>query len=287
MNIQSILLLITRLAPPLALAACVYLLYSSAKNPLLWKTNSTDSPEEQQARENKRAFLSSIINGLATSVIAVAMTAMGADPAMVAILFSLLFANITGFVLDSLLISDQGVDSLRQNTWLGHTLRRLGSWDFARYCMSLVLDVAIMEPLIGAVTGSSTIGLLKSALAAGSGYDRFVGSNLDGLLTTVLSLVGFYAFSQSTKSLWGYVSDKVPQQQRLQGSVVALAIAVASVTTLKSGPGLALAGLSGMAALSVTGHLDKTASEGSGNLLVGAGLGAASVAMGLVAPFTL
>lgn len=287
MNLSTPLVWLARILPPAALAATVYLLRSSAKDATMWNTDRSVPGAARLKREESRAFLASVLNGLVTSVAAVAMIALGANPSLTSILFSLFFANITGFVMDALLVPDEGVDALFSGQWVGRVARRLGSWDFVRYCMTLLLDIALLTPVIDAVTGSNTLTALKTFLAQGAGYDRFVGANLDGMVATFLSLLGFYAFSQSTKSLWGYVSDAVPPHKRIQGSVIALAIAIASVGTLKSGPGLALTGLGGMAALALSGRLDKSDAEGPGNPLFGLVVGVAAAGVGLVAPFVL
>lgn len=288
-----------RVLGPVALAAGAYAIQQIRSDPNTFRTDASDPVEKKLERSNNRALLSSLLNGVITSVLAAVLLGRGASSSLVAINTSMIFANVSGFMFDSLLVSDEGLAKAKQGTKVAaaHIGGKIMSWDFLRYIVTVLLDVMLVTPVLNGASSLLDAGApsIRDVLKAGNWYDNIIANNIDTVLGTIAGLVMFNAYSQNTKSLWAYVDPSVPLSKRIPGIVVMVATAVAaamfvSYTSPYAEPVgtrlmYAVAAFVIMTALNMKGHADKTPDEVTGNPKFGWMIFLAFAALGILVPF--
>lgn len=230
MQTQTLVIWALRSLVPLGL---VYVLSAFLR---IWKnrsgvfaTDGASSETEKIDRTNLRALLSSVVNAVLTSIAAVVLIRSGGDPGQVATRFGLIFAAVSGFSLDLMSTTDEALENLKSGKAVSFVTRKLFSWDFVRYMVTVLLDVMVTAPIMAGILSLLNDGVpsVRASLAAGGAYDRMIAGNLDTLVATVVGAVAFNAYSQQTKAAWAYVDRSYPAAKRLPGSTVFLATAVA------------------------------------------------------------
>lgn len=230
MQVQNVIIWVLRALGPL----CVVYIATAVMR--VWKNRagvfSTDESSPEAVKVNRigmRALLTSVINAVVTSIAAVMLVRAGGEPGAVATRFGLIFAAVSGFAIDLMGATDEAVENFKSGKAISFVTRKLFSWDFMRYMVSVLLDVMITAPIMGGLLGLLNDGApsIRDILAAGGTYDRLVAQNLETIISTVVGAVVFNAYSQQTKTAWAYVDRNYPADKRIPSSTVFLATAVA------------------------------------------------------------
>lgn len=303
MQTSTVILWLLRASVPVCIAYVISAVLRVWKNRSGVFGTEDSSPESVKvARTNMRALLSSVVNAVVTSVAAVMLVRAGGNPSIVATRFGLVFAAVTGFVFDLVGTTDEAVENFKSGKALGFVTRKLFSWDFVRYMVTVLLDVMVTAPVVGGILSllnDTPLGgvSIKSTLAAGGSYDRVIAQNLETIVSTIVAAVAFNAYSQQTKAAWAYVDRSYPAAKRISGSSVFLATAVAGAglvayqskyaESLGARVMYVMTALSLMTMLSMYGRDDKQEDEyntPTGSTLPGLAVLMAFFAFGVIGP---
>lgn len=274
MQLQKVVIWCLRALAPLFVAYIVVAVMKVWRNRAGVFSTDDSSPEDVKVtRIGMRSLLTNVTNAIVTSIAAVALVRAGGDPGKVATRFGLIFAAVSGFAIDLMGATDEAVENLKGGKAVQFVTRKLFSWDFVRYMVSVLLDVMITAPIMGGLMGLLNDGApsIRAVLESGGAYDRLVAQNLETLVSTVVGAVVFNAYSQQTKAAWAYVDRNYPAEKRIPGSTIFLATAVAGAGLVSYQSRYAeplaarmmyvMTALGLMTALTMYGHDDKQEGE--------------------------
>jgi len=204
----------------------------------LWTLDSTivDTSEEGYSegvagRTKERGIVASILTAFTYSgTVNSSLDKVGKiDPATSTVLIGMLLGNTFGFMLDTMIASDEG---LREYLWspqsgMKYALGSLASDRFGRYIVTIIFDMFFTVILFK--QGYSI--LVQTAGFSKNGREwiaNFLVSSAIGVLTFVI-------YANLTRFEWAYPSGiEDPEEQWIQGSTMLLAVVIMNMVFLTS-----------------------------------------------------
>uniref|UniRef100_A0A6C0K8Y7 Uncharacterized protein n=1 Tax=viral metagenome TaxID=1070528 RepID=A0A6C0K8Y7_9ZZZZ len=131
---------------------------------------------------------------------------------------------IIGYLLDVGIGSEDGLRRL--GTWKGirYTFSKLPTFDFWRYCVTVLLDIFVSTPIMDGIK------VLYSASAFKKALSPLLSSQMPGVLQSIVQFITFKAYTNQTRFQWAYPDSKGDRDLRWEGKLVALATAVSAAS---------------------------------------------------------
>ena len=183
-----------------------------------WRQGAGVDERDRQRATQLRGALTSIASSLSFGLMVMTLNSRAYVQQLSSVaLMSLTLGNIIGFVADVAFASDTGAGHVLANSndkAMRHGFAALTTTDFARYLVSMLLDLFISSILVDRIlavvqNASFAGGALRSAQA----FAQCPPGNalMPTLATVLVSTITFYAYTNATRFLFAIRPSRFPQ----------------------------------------------------------------------------
>ena len=146
---KTILILLARIIPFVALFGAIYMIISLILTTKYWKTNEDVNNDEKEKRQKKRGTFVSVVSAILLNIIGSILAYIGVKEGLIITNYGFILGPIIGFMLDQGVGLDKGLRKFKQNPINGllFTFGSLISGNFLRYIVTVFLDLFISNPL--------------------------------------------------------------------------------------------------------------------------------------------
>lgn len=176
-------------------------------NPDLWTTNEDAPKEVKDTRVTSRGTLVSIISAVLLTVISIIMVSLNVPENDIEILFGFLFAPVLGYVLDTGIGTDKGLQKFKSGMLNGinYMMESLASAKFPRFIVTFLLDMFVSKPMAAIFKGYTIHQLEKVQPSKLFGWlDEFISKNLTGIVQSIVGFITFQTYTNQTRFMWAY-----------------------------------------------------------------------------------
>ena len=235
---KTILILLARIIPFVALFGAIYMIVSLILTKKYWVTNTSDDQDDIDDRQKARGTFVSVVSAILLNIIGSILAYIGVKEGLIITNYGFILGPIIGFMLDQGVGLDKGLRKFKQNPINGllFTFGSLISGNFLRYIVTVFLDLFISNPLQDVLKSQANeIGIIQS-LQKSKGplakYDKFIAMNFPSILQSIVGFITFKAYTNQTRFSWAYAPEKTPRDKRIPPGTIMLATAVAGVLYL-------------------------------------------------------
>lgn len=222
-----------------ALGAMGYLIWLIA-NSDNWKTNEGASGKEITDRETKRGVFVSIVIAFLLNIIGAFMFYIKVKEHLVVTNYGFVLGPVIGFMLDQGIGKDDGFRDFMTSAGFSYTFSSLISGNFARYIITIFLDLFISNPLQDVLKSQAIeLGVIEvlnnprgKKYKYGIAYDLFVAMNYPSILQSIIAFITFNAYTNQTRFKWAYPDNDVNRELRIPPGTIMLSTAIAGVLYL-------------------------------------------------------
>jgi hypothetical protein len=176
-------------------------------DPNLWTTNEDAPKDVKYTRVTSRGTLVSIISAIFLTVISVIMVLLKVPENDIEILFGFLFAPVFGYILDTGIGTDKGLQKFKGGMVQGvnYMMQSLISPKFPRFIVTFLLDMFIAKPIAAIFKGYTIYKLenVKPSKIFGR-LDDFISKNLTGIVQSIVGFITFQTYTNQTRFMWAY-----------------------------------------------------------------------------------
>ena len=217
-------------SPVLAVVFSVsYLIYIFA-NPANWKHSGKGKTE----REKNRGTFVSILTSLVLAVGSIIMQRSNVPNKYIIFNYGFIFAPIFGYIFDIALGTDKGLQlsSSSFSSWLAYIFSKLSEPTFARYIITVLIDMFISTPLLDLlqISLAGPLSLLKSDP---SYLSTLVVNNFPSLLQAIVAFLTFQTYTNDLRFRWAYPPaddpDSKHKSDRYSGKYIIIIISLAAI----------------------------------------------------------
>ena len=242
------ILLIYVIIPVIAIAFIMYLFNKKGTN--TWLPNVDD--DEKITRTSNRGTIISIILTL-SSVIQAILKKSGASADVLLVVYGFFMAAVLGYMGDQGFGKDDGfsVGPIARKTdgkassnlkafgaKLKYVFGSLYSFEFARYIITVCLDMFISNPLQSIIISlcESTLNVLKNTaplLPYGmSNLLTILIFNFDNILQSFVAFITFLSYANDTRFRWAYPGNDIDPSLLISSGTIKLATAISGIVYL-------------------------------------------------------
>jgi len=176
-----------------------------------------------QRREKQRGALASVFTSIFMAIMAIVMDGMlDVDAATSSALVGAIFGNMLGFLVDQFIGTETGLALLQRKPkeGLNFAFGSIASGTFARYSVTVIFDMFVSLTLF-----NLSFKYIKQWPFFRCPKNYFIAN---AILSSVIALITFYAFTNKTRFLYAYPSD-INTSKRLDSTNFFLVTALAGL----------------------------------------------------------
>lgn len=223
----------TKVKSALAISGLMGLIYLVKISPLgspdTWVPESTNKKKSKNNTQRRGTFVSAFVGIIGTVIIYLlsSQAKMGNETiTMNAVLlwWGFIIGPIVGYLLDIGFGSEVGLENAFTMKGIRYTFGQLPSWNFFRYCVTVLLDIFISTPILDGIKVVYGASSLKKNLS------NLLATQIPGAIQSFVSFITFKAYTNQTRFQWAYPDINGKLSDRWGGKLVALATAVSAAS---------------------------------------------------------
>jgi len=180
-------------------------------------------------RTSNRGTLVSLVSAILLNIIGAIMASNNVPEGMILINYGFILGPVIGYLLDIGIGTDEGFGLFKKNPvdWFLYMMSNLMDSKFARYIISVLLDLFISDPIMSVMKNVATP-LTKNISNREGKYSNFVGQNFPSILQSIVGFITFNAYTNQTRFNWAYASENLPKEKRINPFTISLVVALAA-----------------------------------------------------------
>lgn len=222
------LVYITRAIALLSPIISIIYIITLLKNPSIWRTDPYDSDDEKKSRVQLRGTLTSLLTGIALTVVSIIMVLFKVQENDIEILFGFLLTPVIGYLTDISIGTDVGLNLLKTDTTKSfkYAMESIASPKFLRYAVTFLLDLFITKPIAAVFKGYSIFTLGRASPSIW--LDKFILKNITGITQSIISIITFQAYGNQTRFLWAFPDPRIPKSKLINSFSIMIAVAISA-----------------------------------------------------------
>uniref|UniRef100_A0A6C0KC47 Uncharacterized protein n=1 Tax=viral metagenome TaxID=1070528 RepID=A0A6C0KC47_9ZZZZ len=214
----------------LVLLGAIYLTrISPLGSPDSWSPEPDNKKKSKENTHKRGTFLSALVGIIGTIMIYILSNQAKAgneSSTMNAVLlwWGFIIGPIMGYLLDIGFGSEVGLANAFTMKGMRYTFGQLPSWNFFRYCVTVLLDIFISTPILDGIKVVYGTSALKKNLST------MLSTQIPGAIQSFVSFITFKAYTNQTRFQWAYPDINGKLADRWGGKLVALATAVSAAS---------------------------------------------------------